>query len=220
MIPLGLPAGPLSVLCLGAHPDDIEIGCGATLLTLADRPETQVHGVVLTSTPERRDEAERALPSFVPQASLDVLDLPDGRLPAHWDRVKSELESQAARISPGLVLAPRVDDAHQDHRLLGQLAPTVWRDALVLHYEIPKWDADLTPPTHYVPLSPELGLRKVELLNAAYPSQHARDWWDDELFLGLMRLRGIECRSHYAEAFHVSKATLDLGLPRGELRDA
>lgn len=211
MIPLAPPAGPLSVLCLGAHPDDIEIGCGGTLLALAERPRTTVHGLVVTSTPERRLEALGALPSFVPGAAVEVLDLPDGHLPTHWGEVKTALEELAGRVSPDVLLVPRADDAHQDHRLIGTLATTVWRDALVLHYEIPKWDADLTPPTHYVPLTGARAHRKVELLRSAFPSQHGRDWWDDELFLGLMRLRGIECRSRYAEAFHVRKVTLDLG---------
>ena len=90
------------------------------------------------------------------------------------------------------------------------MAPTVWRDALVLHYEIPKWDGDLGRSNCYVPISPELGKRKVSLLNQHYPSQRMRDWWDDETFLALMRIRGMECRSRYAEAFHVSKAVLSL----------
>lgn len=210
MITLAPPTGALSVLCLGAHPDDIEIGCGGTLLSLAGRPDTTVHGVVLTGTPDRRAEAERALPSFVPGATVEVLDLPDGRLPAQWESVKAALEHLAASATPDLILAPRPEDAHQDHRLLGRLVGTVWRDALVLHYEIPKWDADLTPPTHYVRLTTEQARRKVELLHAAYPSQHDRDWWDDELFLGLMRLRGIESRSRYAEAFHTSKVVVSL----------
>jgi LmbE family N-acetylglucosaminyl deacetylase len=208
MISLSPSVGPLSVLCLGAHPDDIEIGCGGTLLTLAERPGTSVHAVVLTGTPNRILETEKALPSFVPSATLEVLGLPDGRLPAHWAEVKEALEEQATRVQPDLVFAPSRDDAHQDHRLVGELASTVWRDSLILHYEIPKWDADLTPPTHYVALSEEQGRRKVELLNAGFPSQLGRDWWDDELFLGLMRLRGIECRSRYAEAFHASKVLL------------
>lgn len=213
MMPLAPPTGSFTVLCLGAHPDDIEIGCGGTLLTLAARPRTTVQGVVLTGTSHRRLEAERALPSFVLGARVEVLDLPDGRLPTHWGSVKETLEELGQLISPDLIFAPRVDDAHQDHRLLGSLVTTVWRDTLVLHYEIPKWDADLTRPTHYVPLTREQGRRKVDLLHAAYPSQHARDWWDEELFLGLMRLRGVECRSPYAEAFHSAKVTLDLGGP-------
>lgn len=203
--------GSLSVLCLGAHPDDIEIGCGGLLLTLAHRPVTTVSAVVLSGTPERRAEAEAALPSFVPGASVQVLDLPDGRMPGRWEDVKLALQELASVHSPDLILAPRVDDAHQDHRLLGQLAATSWRSAVVLHYEIPKWDADLTPPTHYVPLSEEQARRKVALLHRGYPSQHGRDWWDEELFLGVMRLRGVECRSRYAEAFHSHKVLLDLG---------
>ena len=146
-----------------------------------------------------------------PTFAEEVADFRDGRLPADWDAVKDVLHDVAGRTDPGLVLCPRVDDAHQDHRLLGRMAATVWRDALVLHYEIPKWDADLTPPTHYVPLTAEQARRKVELLDRSYPSQHDRDWWDEELFLGLMRLRGVECKAPYAEAFHASKVRLDLG---------
>ena len=204
-------AGPLQVLAVGAHPDDIEIGCGATLLTLAARPGTTVRGVVLTGSEARVQEATGALEAFFPGADLETHGFPDGRLPAHWEAVKDVLHELATRVAPDVVFCPRPVDAHQDHRLLGTLVPTVWRDALVLHYEIPKWDADLQPPTHYVPVSPDLARRKVALLDAHYPSQHDRDWWDEELFLGLMRLRGVECKSRYAEAFAASKVVLDLG---------
>jgi LmbE family N-acetylglucosaminyl deacetylase len=136
----------------------------------------------------------------------------DGRLPAHWNEVKDILHAFAAPLSNAdVVLAPRMDDAHQDHRLLGTMAPTVWRDALVLHYEIPKWDGDLGRSNCYVPISAELGQRKVSLLNKHYTSQRSRDWWDDETFLALMRIRGIECRSRYAEAFQTSKTVLSIG---------
>ena len=215
MTSLRVGDGLLTVLCLGAHPDDIEIGCGGTLLELHTRPRTTVRGLVLTGTPDRREEARSAFAMVAPGAVLDVLDHPDGHLPAHWDDVKTALERLATECSPDVILAPRPDDAHQDHRLLGQLVRTVWRNALVLHYEIPKWDADLLPPTHYVALTEAQARRKVEVLNTAYPSQRSRDWWDDELFLGLMRLRGIECRSRYAEAFHVGKAVIDLTGSRG-----
>jgi LmbE family N-acetylglucosaminyl deacetylase len=204
---LELPAGRLEVLCLGAHPDDVEIGCGGTLLRLAEREATvRVH--VVTGTPERAAESTRALGLFAPTAKVSFGGLPDGRLPAYWNEVKQGLED--LDVSPGLVLAPRIDDAHQDHRLLGRLAATVWRDALVLHYEIPKWDGDLQPPTHYVALTPEQARRKVELLNECFPSQTGRDWWDDEMFLGLMRLRGVETRARYAEAFHTTKVRVTL----------
>ncbi|MCZ2858491.1 PIG-L deacetylase family protein [Blastococcus sp. VKM Ac-2987] len=214
MIGVTPPGGRLDILCVGAHPDDIEIGCGGTLLTLAGRPSTTVHGLVLTGTPERQEEAAAALPQFFPGATVRVLDLPDGRLPAHWDAVKETLEDSARDLRPTVVLAPRVDDAHQDHRLLGRLVTTVWRDALVLHYEIPKWDGDLRPPNAYVRLTETEAHRKVELLHRCFPSQGGRDWWDDEVFRGLMRLRGMESRSRYAEGFVCQKLLVDIAAGR------
>ncbi len=192
-------------------PDDIEIGCGGTLLGLRGRPGTTVTGLVLTGAVERRKEAEAALPEFFPGAGVRVLDLPDGHLPAHWDAVKDALEDSARELRPTVVLAPRADDAHQDHRLVGRLVGTVWRDALILHYEIPKWDGDSRSPDVYVPLTEEHARRKVELLSRCFPSQADRDWWDDEFFAGSMRLRGVESRSRYAEGFTCRKLLLDLG---------
>ena len=208
MIGLRLPDGPLQVLCLAAHPDDVEIGCGGTLLSFASRPQTTVTFATLTGTPERQDEARAAAEAFVPGAASRFWKLPDGRLPAHWGEVKQALEDLATEVRPDVVLCARRDDAHQDHRLVSELVPTVWRDALVLEYEIPKWDGDLGAVDTYVPVSPDLAHRKVALLSQHYGSQVGRDWWDDEVFLGLMRLRGMECRGTYAEAFVARKATL------------
>ncbi|SNT02112.1 N-acetylglucosaminyl deacetylase, LmbE family [Geodermatophilus pulveris] len=210
MIGLAPPGARLDILCVGAHPDDIEIGCGGTLLGLVGRPATTVAGLVLTGSPERREEAGAALPEFFPDATVRALDLPDGRLPAHWDAVKDALEECAAERRPTVVMAPRADDAHQDHRLLGELVSTVWRDALILHYEIPKWDGDFRSPNVYVRLTESDARRKVELLSRCFPSQVAREWWDDELFSGVMRLRGMESRSRYAEGFVCDKLLLDL----------
>ncbi|HEY0240597.1 MAG TPA: PIG-L family deacetylase [Friedmanniella sp.] len=210
MIALGPAPGPLDVLCLGAHPDDVEIGCGGTLLELAARPQTTIRTVVLTADAERRREAAVAAAHFAPGADLTVLDLPDSRLPEHWNETKQALEDLAVGYRPAVVFLPRVDDAHQDHRLVGQLASTVWRDSLLLHYEIPKWDADLVPPTHYVAVSEANARRKAELLDLSFPSQTGRDWWDAELFLGLMRLRGVESRNRYAEGFFSAKVNLGL----------
>jgi LmbE family N-acetylglucosaminyl deacetylase len=127
-------------------------------------------------------------------------------LPEHWGAAKAFLHALAGRQpAPDLVFAPSPADAHQDHALVGSLAPTVWRDSLILGYEIPKWDGDLGRPSAYVSVAPEVARRKVELLTANFTSQIGRDWWDDEVFFGLMRLRGMECRSQYAEAFHISK---------------
>lgn len=209
---LGLSDGPLEVLGVGAHPDDLEIGCGGTLLTLRERPGVQVHCLVLTGSAERRLEAEDAVTAFNgPRARIDFGLLPDSRLPFHWAAVKEFLEDAAhRRPPPDLVLAPRADDSHQDHRLLAELVPTVWRDSLILHYEIPKWDGDLGRVSHYVPLDADVARRKAELLTKIYPSQVDRDWWDDETFLALLRLRGVECRAPYAEGFLVQKARLDL----------
>jgi LmbE family N-acetylglucosaminyl deacetylase len=212
VIDLVLGGGALDVLCLGAHPDDIEIGCGATLLSLSKARGVRATVAVLTGTPSRRAEAAASAPRFFPGAHVDVRAgaLPDGRLPAYWDAVKQTLEDLAATARPHVVFAPRRDDAHQDHRLIAELATTVWRDALLLHYEIPKWDGDLGRATHYLPVPDEIAQRKVALLDELFPSQHNHDWWDPESFLGLMRLRGVECRSRYAEAFVVDKAVLSL----------
>jgi len=214
MIPLQLtprPDAPLRLLVLGAHPDDIEIGAGGLLLALAESQQALLaRYVVLTGTPERRLEALSAARAFLPTAELTtgLHDLPEGRLPAVWDQVKDVLEDVARTFSPDLVLAPSCNDAHQDHRTIGEVVPTVFRDALYLAYEIPKWDGDLGRPSVYVPLSTEIARRKVELLHTSFPSQKARDWWDDEAFLGLARLRGIECRAPYAEAFTCTKSVL------------
>lgn len=209
---LCLPPGPLQVVAVGAHPDDIEIGCGGTLLTLQRRADLEVHHLVLTGSAERRLEAEVAATTFNrPTTRVTFGHLPDSRLPEHWSATKDFLEAAAAQHpTPDLVLAPRHDDSHQDHRLLAELVPTAWRDSLVLHYEIPKWDGDLGRVTQYVPLDAEVARRKAELLTKVYPSQVGRDWWDDETFLALMRLRGVECRAPYAEGFVVQKARLDL----------
>ena len=208
---LSLPSGPLKLVCLAAHPDDIEIAAGATLLTLAARGNVEGYWLTLTGSPERRMEAEGAAAAFLPDASMNFHAFPDGRLPAHWNEVKDVVHAFAADIpNTDVVLAPRMDDAHQDHRLLGRMAPTVWRDALILHYEIPKWDGDFGQSNCYVPISAEMGRRKVSLLHEHYRSQRTHDWWDEETFLALMRIRGMECRSRYAEAFQMSKAVLSI----------
>lgn len=212
MMPFGLDlrAGPRHLVALGAHPDDIEIACGGTLLRLAaDVPGLTAEFVLATGSPERLDEARHAAALFLPgrDVTLRTGGLPDGRLPAHWNAVKELLEDTARRPAD-LVLAPRTDDAHQDHRVVAELATTVWRDHLVLRYEIPKWDGDLGRPWLYVPLTEEQMREKAERLRKAYPSQAGRDWFDDDVFCGLARLRGMECRAPYAEAFVTNKAVL------------
>ncbi|SDN56467.1 PIG-L deacetylase family protein [Allokutzneria albata] len=204
-----------SVVVLGAHCDDIAIGAGGTLLAAcAASPGLRVTALVLSGAGSKREEEERAaLAAFCPGAHLDVevLDLPDGRMPAHWDRVKEALESLARKVSPDVVIGPAKHDAHQDHRTLAQLLTTAFRDQLVLGYEIIKWDSDQGQPVAFVPLAASVALRKAELLDAHYPSQRGRDWFDAETFLGLARMRGVQCRARYAEAFFVDKVVLGLG---------
>jgi LmbE family N-acetylglucosaminyl deacetylase len=220
---LGASSGrnaPLSLLAIGAHPDDIEIGAGGLLLGLG-LSAPRVRYTVLTGTAERHQEARTAAHAFMPGADLtiELFDLPEGRLPAMWSSVKDILEETALSCSPDVIIAPSANDAHQDHRTIAEIVPTVFRDQLYLAYEIPKWDGDFSRSSMYFPLSAETAHRKVELLNKCFPSQRSRDWWDDEVFLGLARLRGIECRSRYAEAFTCTKSVIALAPAHGNPND-
>jgi LmbE family N-acetylglucosaminyl deacetylase len=210
VIEFALPPGPLHLVCLAAHPDDIEIGCGGTLLSLSATADVTVDAYLLTGSADRVSECEAALADFAPGATVRVhpARLPDGRLPAHWAEAKDYLEAERGPQTPAVIFSPRRDDSHQDHAVVAQLAATVWRDSVILRYEIPKWDGDLTTASTYVALTDEIANRKVELLDKHFGSQRGRDWWDAETFLGLMRLRGIECRSRYAEGFTADKMLL------------
>ena len=204
----------LRVLALGAHCDDIEIGAGGTLSELATRaPSVHFGAFVATSTPERAEESRAALADLVgpAQVDTDIAGMRDTRLPAEFDALKDHLGSLAAKPWD-VVLTPHADDAHQDHALIGRLAPTAFRNHLILRYEIPKWDGDLGTlrPNLYVPISSKGMQRKWEVLDRHYTSQRSRDWWDFETISALARLRGVECRSQYAEAFRVDKMTLGL----------
>jgi LmbE family N-acetylglucosaminyl deacetylase len=211
LLPRGL-GRPLQVLAVGAHPDDVEIGAGGTLLEIVrSLPDVHIDVVVLTGSPERAEESRKSASAFLAGAAhtVDVHDLPDGRLPAQWLQAKDLLEAVAAtRRRPDLILAPSREESHQDHRTVAELLPTVFRGVLTLGYEISKWDGDLIRRPVYVPLPAEIAARKADLLLENFPSQHGRDWYDREAFLGLARLRGVECQSQYAEAFTCSKLTL------------
>ncbi len=203
------------LLLLGAHCDDVPIGAGGTLLTLCrTNPGLRVTALVLTGGGTDREAEERmALAAFCPKAELEitVLDLQDGRVPAHWERAKRAVEELRAHCDPDLILAPPPHDAHQDHRELARLVPTAFRDHLVLGYEILKWDGDLAQPQAYLPLPETVVAEKWALLHEHYGSQRARTWFDAETFTGLARLRGVQCQARYAEAFHVSKVVLGAG---------
>jgi len=189
---LSLPDGPLTVVCLAAHPDDIEIAAGATLLGLAERGKVEGHWLTLTGSPERRAEAEAAAQAFMPNSQSTFYAFPDGRLPAHWNEVKDIVHDFATAVPDvDVVFAPRIDDAHQDHREVNQLTWNIFRDHLVLEYEIPKWDGDLCQPNAYVPLTAAVLERKIELLHEHFGTQRSKDWFDRETFAGLARLRGL-----------------------------
>ena len=218
MIPLTLaPADgrPLRLLCLGAHADDIEIGCGGTVLRLlAERPGTEVTWVVFSATPERRREAEATAARFLEKAGrarVEVLDFPDTRFPGAFDALKDAFATLASGSAPDLILSHRRADRHQDHRTVAELTWNAWRNHLILEYEIPKYEGDLAPPNCYVPLEAAVAERKVTLLVDGFPSQHDKHWFDAETFRALLRLRGLEAASPsgYAEAFHAAKLVLE-----------
>lgn len=203
-----------SVAVIGAHCDDIAIGAGATLLQITHgHPDVIVHALVLTGGgTDREVEEKNAFAALGGDADvrLTVADVPDGRLPDHWVRVKQLLAELRRSCDPDVVLAPYRGDLHQDHRTVAELVPTEFRDHLILGYEILKWESDLPNPTVYQQIPATIAHRKTALLAACYPSQASHDWFDDEAFLALMRLRGVQCRSRYAEAFVCEKATMSL----------
>ncbi|MEZ0358116.1 PIG-L family deacetylase [Mycobacterium sp. ENV421] len=203
------------IAVLGAHCDDIAIGMGGTLLALcSDRPGLRVHALVLSGGGGEREAEERAaLDAFCPGASVrvTVLDIPDGRAPAHWQQVKSALHEFRQSCDPAVVFGPHRHDAHQDHRLLAELLPTEFRDHLILGYEIVKWETDTPRPNLFHPLPHGVAETKARLLGKHYPSQATHDWFDDEAFLGLARLRGVQCHSRHAEAFTAEKLSIGFG---------
>jgi LmbE family N-acetylglucosaminyl deacetylase len=204
--------GLREIAVLGAHCDDIAIGMGGTMLTLAQAdPDLRVRGLVLCGGDTRREAEERnALAAFCPggDVELTVLDVPDGRAPAQWDRIKDCLREFAKSSNAQVVFGPQRADAHQDHRLLAELLPTEFRDHLVLGYEILKWETDTPRPTVLHPITRQVAEEKARLLLKHYPSQTNHDWFDEEAFLGLSRLRGVQCRNTHAEGFVLEKATL------------
>jgi LmbE family N-acetylglucosaminyl deacetylase len=204
----------LSVLCLGAHSDDIEIGAGGTLLEwIARGIRLDVHWCVLSAAGPRAAEAEASAAAFLEgaaTASVDLRQFRDGYFPAQREAIKDCVQDLAQRLRPDVVLTHREDDAHQDHRLLRELAWNAFRDQVVLEYEIPKWDGDLGRPNLYVPIAAATLERKLALLEAHFASQRGKDWFDRETFTGLARIRGMECRApeRYAEGFVARKMLL------------
>jgi LmbE family N-acetylglucosaminyl deacetylase len=205
---------PLKVLCLGAHPDDIEIGCGGTILRLAaEFPDLVVRWVVFSGAGPRGAEAGNSAAAFlesIAKKQIEVLSFRDGYFPFQGAEIKDCFEKIKDDFDPSLVLTHCQSDAHQDHRLLARLTHNTFRNHLVLEYEVPKYDPDLGNPVFFVPLTRIQFQRKVDNILRHFPSQRGRSWFSDETFLALARLRGIGCNAPegVAEAFYSTKITL------------
>jgi LmbE family N-acetylglucosaminyl deacetylase len=201
----------LKILCLGSHSDDIEIGCGGTILRLLEEyPGCTFHWVVFSAIGVRKEEAQRGAESFVGSKRLERLllkDFRDGFMPFAGSDVKDVFEELKGAVSPDLILTHRRADAHQDHRLISELTWNTFRDHFILEYEIPKYDGDLGQPNVFVPLESDVCQKKVRHLMDAFNSQSCKRWFDESTFLSLMRLRGMECNapSGHAEAFYGRK---------------
>lgn len=209
MLSFRLP-GLKTVLALGAHCDDIEIGCGGTLLRLVrEHPGLEVHWHVFASNPARAAEAEKSAKQFLEGASarIRVHAFRDGYLPTQWAEVKDAFEALKGQVRPDLILTHYRQDLHQDHRLVNELTWNTWRNHQIWEYEIPKYDGDMGIPNGFVELDETICRRKVALLRECYPTQWGKAWFSEDTFLGLMRLRGMECQaaSRHAEAFHCRK---------------
>ena len=208
--------GRPTLLALGAHSDDIEIGCGGTLLHLAERyPNLEVVWVVLSATRERADEARASAEAFVGQvASLRVIveDFRDKYFAHDGDAMRELFEWLQTQIDPDIILTHRRADSHQDHRFVCELTWNTFRNNLILEYEIPKYDGDLSSPNMFVPISQELADRKVETILRVFETQRERHWFTEDLFMAMMRLRGMEANSptRLAEAFTCRKLVLDM----------
>jgi len=203
-----------NVLCLGAHSDDIELGCGGTILRLAaERPDMRVRWVVFSGNAAREREARHSAAMFLERVkSKEVVTqtFRDGFFPFHGERIKESFEQIKSEFVPDLVFTHCRDDAHQDHNLLARLTWNTFRDHLILEYEIPKYDGDLGHPNFFVALDEATVRRKSEILMQAFPSQAGRQWFSDDTFRAILRLRGIECNApgRFAEAFHCRKMVL------------
>jgi LmbE family N-acetylglucosaminyl deacetylase len=213
VIVLSIPPATRRVLCIGAHCDDVEIGCGGTLLALArSRPDIELTIAVFTSEDARGVESSNALKELLGDSvrwDLRFGTFRNSYFPAQWSDIKQHMES-LRDSKPDLIFTHCRDDLHQDHRTLAELTWNAFRDHCVLEYEIPKYDGDLGRPSVFVPLEPELVERKIEVLLRCFSSQVSKGWFTADTFRGLMRLRGIECQAPggFAEAFYARKLAL------------
>jgi len=203
--------GPLEVLCLGAHSDDLEIGCGGTVLELLSRDSpVNVTWVVLSGIGPRDEEARASAARFLGKArrqSIHVGKFRDGYFPSQHGQIKDYFEQLKRQVAPDIIFTHVRDDLHQDHRVVAELTWNTFRNHLIFEYEIPKYDGGLGSPNAFMPVSRATGRRKVRLLMQAFASQRSKRWFTDDTFLAMLRIRGIECNapSGLAEGFYVRK---------------
>ncbi len=207
---------PLTIMAMGAHCDDIEIGCGGTILSIIkDNPLVNITWIVFSSTEKRKAEATIAAKLYCENAAtfdLKILDFKDGFFPYHGEDLKNTFESLKGGGDPDLIFTHYRQDLHQDHRLISELTWNTFRNHLILEYEIPKWDGDIGVPNTFVHLDEATGLKKIKYLQQVYNSQRTKAWFTDDLFWSLMRIRGMESNSpsRIAEAFYSRKSVLKL----------
>ena len=205
---------PLKLLAIGAHSDDIEIGCGGTILKLIEEGSlSDVCWVVLTGESKRAEEAERSahgLLGDIAGGRVILKDFRDGYFPYDGAQIKEFFEELKGEFSPDLIFTHQRSDLHQDHRVTCELTWNTFRDHLILEYEIPKYDGDMGAPNFFVPLDESLCRKKIDHLMTHFGSQLSKRWFKEDLFSGLLRLRGMECNSptSFAEAFYSRKAVL------------
>lgn len=213
-LPEKLSEKKLDILCLGAHCDDIEIGCGGTLLQwIKEGKVNRILWVVFSSNPLRRDEAKNSADEFlenIPEKEIIILNYRDAFLQYSGLEVKEEFERLKSRMDPDIVFTHFRNDRHQDHRLLSDLAWNTFRNHFILEYEIPKYDGDLGVTNAFVPLEKSVVEQKIHILLHCFPSQAAKHWFDAETFKSMLRIRGLECNSHtrYAESFYLRKCII------------
>lgn len=217
MLPLGLPqdpAAPLTLLCLGAHCDDIEIGCGGTVLQLLSvRTNLLVVWVVFSSAGEREREARASASLFLQQAKeqkVIVTKFRDGFFPYQGANIKEFFEELKKDVDPDLIFTHYREDRHQDHRTISDLTWNTWRRHLILEYEIPKYDGDLGTPNFFVPLKKDVCARKITYIRDVFQTESNKAWMTEDTFQAILRLRGVECAApdRYAEAFYCRKLVL------------
>ena len=207
---------PLRVLCVGAHCDDIEIGCGGTILNLAAaKTDMEIRWIVFSSNEERKKEALKSADAFLGSTvnkQVVVHTFRDGFLPYVGGEIKDRFEELKTDFLPDLILTHYSRDLHQDHRLISELTWNTFRNHLILEYEIPKYDGDFGSPNVFAPLNEVICRRKSETIIGAFQTQREKSWFSRDLFLSVLRLRGMEANasSGYAEGFYCRKAVLDL----------